>query len=133
MFYRSWKGCSEIVRAAVISECYLKFIGKDKRASVIQRLLGNRLSWTYRKCYFRGASEKKSGLSWRLLLSFCQYCESESCHKTTFNVNRHWWMFNCKRKQGRPSKATNNDTTQTETLATQSQNDSYNKSACAIC
>ena len=42
-------------------------------------------------------------------------------------------MFNCKKKQGRSSKAPNNDTTQTEKLATRSQYDRYNKSACAIC
>lgn len=68
-----------------------------------------------------------------MLLFFCQYFEPKSKQKkSSKSVDTSEYSI-VKRKQGRASKAANNDIAQTEKLITRSQYDSFNKSTCVIC
>lgn len=68
-----------------------------------------------------------------MLLFFCQYFEPKSKQKkSSKSVDTSEYSI-VKRKQGRASKAANNDIAQTDKLVTRSQYDSFNKSTCVIC
>ena len=119
----SRKGCPEIVRAAAISECYSKLIGKDKRKSITQRLR-----------VIDSVKRTKNVTSEELLKRKVVY--HEGCYSSFANIanlNHAKKRFSASIDTGRPSKATSSDTTQTEKIETRSQHDSYNKSACSIC
>ena len=106
----SRKGCPEIVRAAAISECYSKLIGKDKKKSIIQRL---------RVIDF--VERTKNVISEELLKRKVVY--HEGCYSSFANIaklNHAKKRFSASIDTGRPSKAASNDTTQTEKIGTRS-------------